>query len=121
MGQLKHDADDAASYEPCNCVKQSDLPKRMSNERHHERSGDESQFPPNEAYQLPTLGSAKLTAANATLDDTYEVVNKMPLGPQKSVNQPKIVLLNSIYGSATLSWRQPSKETQIDVIVPTRQ
>ena len=75
MGQLKHDADDAAGYEPRNCVKQSDLPKRMSNERHQERNGDESQFPPNEAYQLPTLGSAKWTTANAALDEPKTLKN----------------------------------------------
>jgi len=53
----------------------------MSDERHQECNGDEDQFTTDEADQFPALRSAKLTAANATLDDIYEIIDKVPFWP----------------------------------------
>src|SRR3989441_31343 len=114
QSDLLHDGLRDSAAVPLPVVEQDD-PDGVEQQRNPEGHREEGRFAGDEDHQLPALRARDRLVADATADELSEIVKKLPLDGQQSVERPEVEVLPPVIRETPLMRSQPGEETEIDV------
>ncbi len=120
MCDLKHHTQGHTRHQPGDPVVEQDDPDGVEQQRNPEGHREEGRFAGDEDHQLPALRARDRLVADATADELSEIVEKLPLDGQQSVEGPEVEVLPPVIRETPLMRSQPGEETEIDVGVMAR-
>jgi hypothetical protein len=92
----------------------------VEEERNPECHGEEDRFAGNEDHQLPALRARKSLGADPAADELSEIINKLPLDGEQSVERPEVKVLPPMIRKPLLMRGQPAEDAEIHVSVMAR-
>src|ERR1043165_8385837 len=93
----------------------------MKQQRDEERPGEKGGLPRDELDQRPTSRAGNAILGDACSSNVPEIVDELPLGEEKTVEEPDIKLLQPMEAVAWLDRRQAGEEGDVDVFVGAAQ
>ena len=117
VSDLEHNAECNALEEGDPEVRDKNVPRWMEHHRDHEREDQEDQLPAEEYSQIPAFGSRNRMNADATSEVIAEVIIKLPLDRDESIQEPQVQMLNPMDLQTRLMRRQSSQHAEFDIVV----
>src|ERR1700681_427266 len=117
VSQLKNDAQAQPLDHRDETIDEYDLPQRVKKEGDCERCGKERELAPQEQSEVAAAGPRERVVADASPKNGREVIVELPLGQDKTIEDPHVEVLEALVRKMRLVARHPAKGTEADAVV----